>query len=103
MKIIPHNAPGQKPLLEGPPPCDCPTERLTDIQMRMMHPIAEMVERTFNDCPIGVATVLGLMAANLVNPANVTPESRAEARRCSLIVAETFEKIAKGIRARALQ
>ncbi len=52
------------------------------------------------ECNIGAAVALTLAAASLVNPANVKPDYRDDARRAARIVADTMERIAKGIRMR---
>jgi hypothetical protein len=92
-------APGQAALLDGPP-CDCSRDvcnTITEMASRLGMSGAEILD----GCCIGPAVALTLAAASLVNPANVKPDYRDDARRAARVVAETMERIAKGIRLRA--
>jgi hypothetical protein len=92
---------GQKPLLDHPA-CDCDRELMNTLSSQAVS-LAVMVAET-TGCTIGPAVALSLAAASLVNPANARDEeSRAYAVKAARVVADTLEKIARGIRARADQ
>ena len=99
--FIAGNAEGQKPLLDGAA-CDC-DPALMNILCAQSVKLAMMVAED-TGCAIGPAVALSLAAASLVNPANARDESsRAYAVKAARVVADTMEKIAKGIRSRADQ
>lgn len=98
-ELSPGPAPGQRPLLDRPT-CDCPAREVHPFTMRIVD-LAMSALETGRLCPIAVGTSLALTAGSILNPANVTPETRAAAKKGALVVAEALETIARGMRQRA--
>jgi hypothetical protein len=90
-------APGQAALLDAPA-CDCDRDLMNYVTE--LAAVVGMKAAALTECNIGAAVALTLAAASLVNPANVKPDYRDDARRAARIVADTMERIAKGIRMR---